>query len=852
MNTVTIPFIFASRPGTLDCVTCQQCRLHGKLQLLGLGTALKILLLPSHLLPASLTSNELVALFNTLDSFSKAITGARLLSEQYMDLYEARERMAQDTSTLSSSSSETNNLPPITSSPLPVKPTTHSPILPRADPVDKERATGGSGGSGGHVVTMDAAAASLVTGLDAALSAISQGAQHTPPWVTVTQEQMLIDLCLTSHPGLLLLAKHYASDHPRQFIQHALRNIPALSSQQTVFSYSNLPVATESEPETIRVVIVGGGLAGLTTALSLLDRGAHVILIDKEKFFGGNSAKASSGINGIEVDETGAPVGPDSVETYAQDTLQSGQQTSNPLVAALTEGSVQALQWVRNRVKLPLDKTALMGGHSYPRTHRPSSGMAGIELVYAVQREVKKYLKQGALTLYRNTKVTSLLTEDAEEQGQSRVTGVVCESFNQTQGDTTDDLEHNSFTILASYVVLATGGFSVPSKDNIILSEFRPDLAHMPTSNGAWATGDGHVLGRRVGGRLVDMTEVQIHPSGFVDPARPDAPVKLLCAEMMRGAGALLFNAQGRRFGNELGRRDYMTERFRLTAESEAEQAARETNKHQRIGWPELWAYIVLHPAAAAVSPGHLDLYTQKGVLQRADTLEELAGVMLVSVETLREAIQSYDRAAVSGEADEFGKTKFPNVPFLSTPEGPFYVGVVTPIVHYTMGGLAVDTHGRVLRQQGKGVIPGLFAVGEATGGIHGKNRLGGNALTECVVFGLEVGNYIPLAVPAGSGEDISAISRGGTPEAGGTSPTDKHKKPVLTWDELSEHNTDEDCWVALYGEVYDLSGFAEEHPGGVESILDHCGTDGTSLFDAVHTRVMLEDFDLVGIIKQD
>ncbi len=159
------------------------------------------------------------------------------------------------------------------------------------------------------------------------------------------------------------------------------------------------------------------------------------------------------------------------------------------------------------------------------------------------------------------------------------------------------------------------------------------------------------------------------------------------------------------------------------------------------------------------------------------------------------------------------------------------------------MGGISIDTHGRVKKSTGE-IIPGLFAAGEVSGGIHGDTRLGGNALTECVVFGREVGEFIEITkiseTPKNS--DISG--------AGGNSADSKGLRKISEA-ELASHSSPEDCWMAINGKVFDFSGFAEEHPGGPESIIRLAGKNATEEFFRVHPIGMLEAFDVFGEFKE-
>jgi succinate dehydrogenase/fumarate reductase flavoprotein subunit len=365
-------------------------------------------------------------------------------------------------------------------------------------------------------------------------------------------------------------------------------------------------------------------------------------------------------------------------------------------------------------------------------------------------------------------------------------------------------------------------------------------------------TGDGHKLAFRLGAQGVDMANVQIHPTGFVDPKDPTASTKTLAAEILRGAGGLLLTRDGRRFVDELGTRDYVS--GRMLAEAKAEANAGGLPDGEGVSFDFI---LLLNDAGAREADKHVPLYTQKGLLREFDSIEDLAkwlddevgakdvrgsvgkGESIDTAATVRTTLAGYDETAGLGGPDPAtNKTFFHNAPFSGSNK--FYAGRVTPVVHYTMGGVRVDHLGRVVAESGD-VIEGLYAAGELIGGVHGRNRLGGNALTECAVFGRIVGGDVPIASPS-SFDD--AGGGGGAPAA--AAPARVARRDV-TKAELGGHASEASCWVAVYGEVYDFTDFLDEHPAGAEAILKYGGTDGTAIFDSVHSKDMLDDFDAIG-----
>jgi hypothetical protein len=332
--------VFQNISEVMDCISCQKCKLHGKLELLGIGTALKILLLPEQLISSSLTRNDLVALFNTVAKFSHAIKLVPELSALYYQKQTSYKASAI-----------------LTELPGALMP------LNSSLPAQSENETVYNVSYAGTAVDLRPASRSdSVEGeiglIDVAFGTVA--AQAAKGLIGQEEENYLVDSILARDPGVLLLAKHYASSNPSRFIQHAIRGLG---------SNVRLP-----EPEQIAdAIIVGGGLAGLSAALTLLDRGGRVVIVEKNGHLGGNSAWASSGVNAVDENNTESK---DSVEAYTQDTLRAAGRGANPLVSVLTGGSVPSLAWLRGRLQehLKLDLVGQLGGHSFPRTHRPSTG----------------------------------------------------------------------------------------------------------------------------------------------------------------------------------------------------------------------------------------------------------------------------------------------------------------------------------------------------------------------------------------------------------------------------------------------------------------------------------------------
>jgi succinate dehydrogenase/fumarate reductase flavoprotein subunit len=262
----------------------------------------------------------------------------------------------------------------------------------------------------------------------------------------------------------------------------------------------------------------------------------------------------------------------------------------------------------------------------------------------------------------------------------------------------------------------------------------------LPTTNGEHCTGDGIKLGEAIGAKTIDLEWVQVHPTGLVKPDDPDAKVKFLAAEALRGVGGLVLDSLGKRFANELGRRDYVT--------------------------GEMWKNkppfrLCLNKAASDEIIWHCKHYTGRGVMKYYKSGADLAKDMGVPTETIAAEMEQHYQASKKQEKDPDGGQwpAYPSGKSWDAASGPtgsgkkfyhnvisgaefatqeYYVAIITPVIHYCMGGLEITEESEVVGA--RGVIPGLYAAGEIAGGVHGNNRLRGNSLLDCVVFGRVAG----------------------------------------------------------------------------------------------------------------
>ena len=468
----------------------------------------------------------------------------------------------------------------------------------------------------------------------------------------------------------------------------------------------------ENEEEEYDIIVVGAGLAGVTATYEsyIKSKGKlKIVLLEKQKNFGGNSAKATSGINILNSPLQKAENIQDTYDLFFSDTIKSGKGRSVPdLVSSLVKDSVSVFDFFTN-IKADLSKLGLLGGHSVPRTCRPTNATVGYHLTSTVY---KTLINSTTIIFSPNSTVIELIYDDKKRT----VNGVKV-------------LINGKEKILKSKTVILTcGGFGhdFDSKDSL-LKEYVPNIMKFPTTNGPQTRGDGMKIARSIGADLVDMDQVQIHPTGYVDFKDRFSKNKILAPELLRGVGGILINQKGERFCNELGTRDYVTEQILKNCE----KIPNELNIDQYE------SYLILNENSTEKFGKNIKFYIGKGLIKKYNNFEDFANSNKIDFKNLAKTIATYNDYATKKQPDPFGKTIYPEQFKINQP---VYVAVISPVIHYCMGGIKINKNTEVISTKRKKkknlVIKGLFAAGEVTGGVHGGNRLGGNSLLECAVFG--------------------------------------------------------------------------------------------------------------------
>lgn len=496
----------------------------------------------------------------------------------------------------------------------------------------------------------------------------------------------------------------------------------------------------EAIEETADVVVIGGGGAGLSAAVSAAQEGATVILIEKTGALGGNTIRAGGPYNAVDperqaavdaadtnsmekikeltekeamnpehqalMDELKADIEEyeasnstslfDSIALHKLQTYDGGDYAGHlDLIQKLVDESLETSLWMEaNGVEWTDDIQTVPGG-LWPRAHLPKNA-AGGDYIVAGQTTAEKL----GVVIMMNTTGEELIVKDGRVVGvKATQDGNVPVTLHATKG-----------------VVIATGGFAANVE---MRSEYDPTLVDtLPTTNTPAAQGEGIKMAEVVDASVIGMEFIQSLPLG--NPA--DGGLNA----WMGGSGVEYYyqiNKEGERFMAEDGRRDTMTQALLAQTDAFSYVISGGNNK------------IELNGEGFTIWGDNIDELVENGTIFRADTIEELAQQIGIDPAVLKETHDRFNGFVESGSDEDFGRTLFGD----PINEGPYFASPRVPTVHHTMGGLEINLNSEVLNSSGE-VIEGLYAAGEVTGGIHGKNRLGGNALVDIHVFGREAG----------------------------------------------------------------------------------------------------------------
>ena len=492
------------------------------------------------------------------------------------------------------------------------------------------------------------------------------------------------------------------------------------------------PAAAEDALYEVDVVVIGAGGAGMTAAITAHDAGKDVLVLESQAMVGGNSVRSTGGMNAAktewqnanefdqaagveatlakvanypdneEIQALGAIVAEqwaayqenpegyfDSTELFRLDTMIGGGAMNNPeLVKTLAENSEAAIAWLGELdPQVILHNVAAFGGASVKRIHRPVDADGKVLSVGAyVVPLLKENLDARGVTVLLNTTATEIVLDE---------NGAAC-------GVIATGPDGETVTVNAKAVVITTGGFGA---NNDMIASVRPELDGFITTNAPGIQGQGIQMAQAIGADTVDLEQIQLHPTVHVE-----GPNAVLITEGLRGDGAILVNQEGQRFFDEVSTRDKVSA-------AEFEQTGG-------------YAWLIVDSRMSDAS-NVIQGYISKGYAVSGETYEELAEAIGAPADVFAATMADWNEKVAAKEDADFGRVSFAN----PLDQAPYYAIKVQPGIHHTMGGIKIDSAAQVIDTEGN-VIAGLFAAGEVTGGVHGNNRLGGNAVADFTIFG--------------------------------------------------------------------------------------------------------------------
>ena len=440
------------------------------------------------------------------------------------------------------------------------------------------------------------------------------------------------------------------------------------------------------------VVVIGAGGAGFSAAITAKNAGANVVLLEKMPAVGGNSL-----ISGAEMNVAKNWVQPklgindDSPELHAQDTFKGGDGKGDmKVINVMTHEALDAAKWCRDYlgVRFEDDNLFFFGGHSRKRALIPV-GHTGTEFIAKFQAKADEL----GIPVITNMKAEELIKDK-----DGRVVGVKA------------TMDGSEYTFNAKGgVVLATGGFGANPE---MVKKYNPKIdERFKTTDAPGTTGEALYMAERAGAQLVNMGYIQTYP--ICDPL--SGAIELIADA--RFDGAIMLNQEGKRFVEELQRRDVLSEAI-----------LNQTGQYCWVLWNDNIGKISNTVKAHA---NEYEAFTKQGIMTTCDDLKCIADFTKIPFDQLQKTVKRVSDMAGKGNDKDFNHRSG----LVDMQQGKYYVIKAVPSTHHTMGGVRINEKAEALTAEGK-VIPGLWAAGEVTGVTHGTNRLGGNAYTDIIVFG--------------------------------------------------------------------------------------------------------------------
>ena len=469
---------------------------------------------------------------------------------------------------------------------------------------------------------------------------------------------------------------------------------------------------TEKSNKNYDLVIVGTGLSGLTSAYQayLLSKNIDILILETESIYGGESIKDIDGINFFNTPIQKKENIYDNFKSYYDDTNNYGRKFGNPeLIEVLLNNSNDLYNFYTNELKADLSNLILTEGNTIKRTHKANNnettGYYLINLLYEKLAQIPN------IKFVFNANVIDLLTLNNDNE---TITGLIYETESE------NNLQTINHTVITKSIILATGGYGHDFyTEDSLLKENLPHLYYYPTLNDQHIKGSGIKMARNIGADLDGMRHVELYPTCFVNNFDRFNRKKIMAPLELLKFG-ILIHQRGKRFINELTNRRSLAQNIIKHCDTEADPSI-----------------IKQYESYLIINEKFIDDYEnlikpfEKKYLNKYSSLKEFTEYYGKKeyYKNLERVINEYN---TKNTYDKYGRV---NRTYFDIND-PVYVGIVTPCIFHTLGGLKINKNSEVFMKEKTEIIKGLFAAGEIIGSVHGDNVLPGNALTQCGVFG--------------------------------------------------------------------------------------------------------------------
>lgn len=450
---------------------------------------------------------------------------------------------------------------------------------------------------------------------------------------------------------------------------------------------------------TADVCVIGGGGSGLTAAISAVQAGAKVIVLEKCGITGGSTNVSEGALNAVDPERQKKQGIEDSIDTFYDTTFKGGHEQGTPeLIHYLTENALDSVHWLESIGVQFKGEVGSATGSLGQRSHYPATP-SGNTYIRSFESFVEK--NPDKITLIHEMQAKELIVENGKVKG--------VKALHRSKKET---------TVNAPSVIIATGGFgaNIEYRQKVntgVWSEVKLDASIGCTNIQPCAQGDGLGLAEAAGAELIGLSDIQLHPCGTPGTG-------LMQDIRTSGRNRIFVNKNGERFVNEGAERDKLCKAI--------------------FAQPDSTYWIVVNKVRypSETEPDNngatIENMLALGHIVKGETIEDLCKQTKMDAAKLQESIDGYNKT-VAGEAEDPFGFLANNTADQQLTEGPWYACQKVPTVHHTMGGIRIDVNARAITPKGS-PVEGLFACGECTGGIHGSNRLGGNAIADCITFG--------------------------------------------------------------------------------------------------------------------